>query len=109
MIRPCLRSRMSGSTALVMRTTPKKLVSKTARASSSVVSSATPTCSTPALLMSTSIRPRPRLHFRHTALDGIVGTHVQFQHLDTVLVRVLSAAGAEDAKALLGKQLGGRL
>ena len=50
-------ARMVGSTARIMRTVPKTLVSKMLRTRSSARHSRAPQCSTPALLTSTSMRP----------------------------------------------------
>ena len=57
---PDRRARMSGSTAFVIRMTPKKLTWNSRIASSGVTSSAAPMIPVPALLCSTSIRPPVR-------------------------------------------------
>src|SRR5437588_6978084 len=68
MMRPLPWARMCGSTALVSRITPKKLMSKTRWVWATELSSAAPAAPVPALLTRTSSRPNRSITRRTTVL-----------------------------------------
>src|SRR5437667_180723 len=68
MIRPVPAARMCGRTAFVIRTSPKKLMSKTRWSWATELSSAAPAAPVPALLTRTSSRPNRSITRRTTAL-----------------------------------------
>ncbi len=71
MISPFLCCRMPGSTALTILAVPNRLASNRSRACSTGVSSIAPISPTPALLISTSIRPaRSWTQDTHPATDS---------------------------------------
>ena len=84
MIRPPACARMCGRTALVIRITPKKLMSNTRWSCAMELSSAAPPAPTPALLTSTSIRPNRSITCSTEGRDRLVAGHVEVEERDPV-------------------------
>ena len=103
MMRPLPWRRMWGTTARVIRTSPKKFVSKIDRACSIELSSAPPGATPkPALLTRRSMRPSQPQHLADGGFDRRIAGHVERQHVERSCARLGSAsAGAIDLVASL--------
>src|SRR5213596_2913679 len=97
-IRPRPWARMCGRTALVIRTRPKKLTSKTRWIWATELSSAAPAAPVPALLTRTSSRPNRSITRRTNVLNRLVTGDVEVEHRDPVALSDgrCAAAGSDD-------------